>query len=500
MTETKPQPAPDRLGRDPFGLLRADLIRNAALVNGAWISTPRSIDVFDPSSGRLLGTVPDLPRELVEQAVAAASRALPDWRSRTARERGLLLRRWCALIQAHESDLARIITIEQGKPLAEAVGEIQSSAAYIEWFADEARRAYGDTIPGHRADKRLTVLKLPVGVVAAVTPWNFPSAMLARKVGPALAAGCTIVVKPSELTPFSALALGVLAEEAGIPAGVINIVTGAPAAIGEVLTTDPRVRKFTFTGSTAVGKMLAARCMGTVKRVSLELGGNAPFVVFADADLDAAVEAAMLVKFRNAGQTCISANRILVENSVYDEFAARLQARAASLVVGNGLDAGTQQGPLINAAAVAKTTRHVGDALERGARLLTGGAPADLPGSYFQPTVLADVEPDSLLCREETFGPVAPLLRFKGEAQAIALANATASGLSAYFFTRDLARSHRVSEALEAGMVGINSVMIATESAPFGGVKESGLGCEGSRYGLDEYLDRRLVSIDVPAL
>jgi len=389
------------------------------------------------------------------------------------------------------------MTAEQGKPLAEARGEIAYAASFIEWFAEEARRAYGDVIPGHMADKRLLVLKEPVGVVGAVTPWNFPAAMITRKVGPALAVGCTVVLKPSELTPFSALALAYLGHEAGLPHGVFNVVTGDPQPIGEVLTGDPRVRKFTFTGSTRVGKLLAARCMETVKRVSLELGGNAPFIVFDDADVERAVEGALASKFRNTGQTCVCANRFLVQSGIYDEFARRLSQRVSALVVGDGLEGETQQGPLINGAAVSKVDSHVHDALEKGGKLAVGGSRR--VGYFYDPTVITRVTPEMALFREETFGPLAGLLRFETEAEAIKLANDTSAGLAAYVYTRDLSRSWRVSEALEYGMVGLNTGLISTTVAPFGGVKESGLGREGSYYGIQDYLDTKLVCSEIAA-
>lgn len=477
-------------------LTRPHLLREAAYIDGTWISAEARITVSDPATDEAIGTVPDLGREETLRAVDAAARALPRWRATPARERGAVLRRWFELIARNRDALARILTTEQGKPLAEAAGEVGSTAAYFEWYAEEARRMYGEVIPANTPDRRLMVLRAPVGVVAAITPWNFPSSMIARKVAPALAAGCTIVLKPSELTPFSALALAVLAEETGVPPGVFNVVTGRPGPIGDVLVEDPRVAKFSFTGSTHVGKMLAARCMGTVKRVSLELGGNAPFVVFADADLDAAVDGAMLAKFRNAGQTCICANRFLVEDPIHDAFVARIAERAAALRQGHGLLQGADQGPLINPAAAAKVAAHVADAVARGARVLTGGSGAQ--GTFHAPTVLADVSPEALLCREETFGPLAPVLRFSGEAEAIALANAGRAGLAAYVFTRDLARAFRMTEALEYGMVGINSGAVSTEVAPFGGMRESGLGREGARQGLDEYLEDKLMVIDVP--
>jgi len=478
-------------------LSRPDLLRQAAFIDGHWVVGDRVIDVTSPATGARLGGVPDLGAEAAQRAVTAADRAFKSWRTLSGKARGAILRRWHDLILAHADDLARLMTAEQGKPLAEARGEVLYAAGFLEWFAEEAKRIYGDVIPGQDAGKRLLVLKQPVGVVAAITPWNFPAAMITRKVGPALAVGCTVVLKPSDLTPFSALALAVLAEEAGVPAGVFNVVTGAAAPIGEVLTSDPRVRKFTFTGSTPVGKMLAARCMATVKRVSLELGGNAPFIVFDDAALDKAVEGAMASKFRNTGQTCVCANRLLVQAGIYEAFARKLTARVEALVVGDGLAGPTDQGPLINAAAVAKVTRHVQDAVARGASLRTGGAALPGAGFFFQPTVLTGATRDMLMAQEETFGPVAGLIRFETEAEAIEIANDTAAGLAAYVFTRDLDRSWRVGEALEYGMVGLNTGLISTEVAPFGGVKESGLGREGSRHGADEFVELKLLCSEI---
>lgn len=483
--------------RARLALGRPDLLREACYVDGEWIGEGAALTVTNPATGRVLGTVPELGAAEALRAVAAATKAGPAWRARTGKERAVLLRRWFDLVTEHSEDLARLMTAEQGKPLAEARGEVAYAAAYIEWFAEEARRAYGDVIPGHQRDKRIIVTRQPVGVVAAITPWNFPAAMITRKVAPALAVGCTVVLKPSELTPFSALALAALGEEAGLPAGVFNVVTGDAAAIGEVLTGDPRVRKFSFTGSTAVGKGLAAKCMSTVKRVSLELGGNAPFIVFDDADLDAAVEGAMASKFRNTGQTCVCANRILVQAGVYDAFAERLAARAGALVCGDGLEGVTHQGPLINAAAIEKVKAHVADAIARGARVLVGGEAGE--GLFFPPTVLTGVSPQALAAREETFGPVASLIRFETEAEAIAIANDTRAGLAAYVFTQDQSRSWRTSEALEYGMVGVNTGVISTETAPFGGVKESGFGREGSLLGLDDYLEVKSICIDVAA-
>lgn len=476
-----------------MGLSRPDLLRHQAYIGGSWISGDRTLSVEDPATGATLGTVPHLGAVHTEQALASAQAAQVDWRAKTAGERGTILRRWAKLTLEHQEDLARIMTYEQGKPLAEARGEVAYAASFLTWFAEEARRSYGDVIPGHGTDKRLMVTREPIGVVAAITPWNFPLAMITRKAGPALAAGCTMVVKPSELTPFSALALALLGEEAGIPAGALNIVTGSPREIGTVLVSHPTIAKLSFTGSTAVGKMLAARCMETVKRVSLELGGNAPFVVFDDADLDAAVEGAIASKFRNAGQTCVCANRFIVQAGIYDRFVAALKERVQALRVGNGLDEGVETGPLINGAAIDKVRSHVADALRQGGKLLAGGEAIEGAGHFFQPTLISDVSATARLCVEETFGPLAGVVRFNTEAEGIALANDTRAGLAAYLYTRDLSRSYRVSEALQYGMVGLNMGLISTEVAPFGGVKESGFGREGSRYGMDEYLNMKLI-------
>lgn len=483
--------------RSELALSHSELLRDSAYVDGSWLTSTNQIDVINPADGTLVGTVPNLGAVETESAVAAAARAQPGWAALTGRVRSRVLRRWSDLMLRHAEDLARLMTAEQGKPLAEARGEVSYAASFLEWFAEEGRRVNGALLTPHQSDRRLLVRKTPVGVVAAVTPWNFPLAMITRKAGPALAVGCTMVLKPSELTPLSALALAQLAEEAGVPAGVFNVVTGDAVPIGDVLTGDKRVRKFTFTGSTRVGKILAARCMETVKRVSLELGGNAPFIVFDDADLDAAVDGAMASKFRNAGQTCVCANRLLVQRGVYDAFSEKLAARVRELVVGAGLLGPSDQGPLIDARAVAKAEAHVGDAVARGCRVLTGGNARAGDGHFFEPTVLVDVPHDALLCREETFGPVAGLIAFETEDEAVALANATDAGLAAYVYSRDLDRSWRVPERLEYGMVGLNTGLISTEVAPFGGVKESGLGREGSSYGVDDYLETKLVCIGV---
>ena len=480
-----------------LNLKRADLYRQSAYIDGRWVTGETTLPVYNPATGRELGVAPALGRAETLTAVAAAERALPAWRALTAKARGQILRKWFELMMTHQEDLARLLTAEQGKPLAEARGEIAYAASFLEWFAEEGRRAYGEIIPPHQTDRRLHVIRQPVGVVAAITPWNFPSAMITRKVAPALAAGCTVVLKPADLTPFSALALAVLAQEAGVPPGVFNIVTGPPKEIGEVLTEDPRIAKFTFTGSTAVGKMLAARCMGTVKRVSLELGGNAPFIVFEDADIDAAVEGAMISKFRNSGQTCVCANRFLVHRRVHEAFAHKLVERAEALVIGDGLAGPTDQGPLINTTAVAKVARHVEALLGEGAKVLTGGLPHELGGTYYQPTVMTGLKADNLLNREETFGPLAGLITFEDPSDAIRIANDTRSGLAAYMYTRDLSRATLVSEALDYGMVGVNTGVISNEIGPFGGVKESGLGREGSRHGIDEYLNFKMSVIAV---
>lgn len=471
------------------------LFKQAAYIDGRWCDSADMVDVFNPANGERLGGVPRLGADETRAAIAAAEKAFPAWRDRLAKERSQILRKWFDLINEHADDLARMMTLEQGKPLSESRGEVAYAASFVEWFAEEAKRVYGDTIPTPGKDRRLMVIRQPVGVCAAITPWNFPAAMITRKVAPALAAGCTAVVKPATQTPFTALALAELADRAGFPPGVFNVVTGDTKAIGGELTGNPTVRKLSFTGSTEVGRVLMEQCAPTIKKLSLELGGNAPFIVFDDADLDAAVEGAMASKYRNTGQTCVCANRILVQSSVYDAFAEKLAARVGELKVGFGLDEGVTQGPLIDESAVEKVESHISDALEKGARVLTGGKRHEKGGTYFQPTVLADVTTEMKVCREETFGPVAPLFRFDDEAEGIRMANDTIFGLAAYFYSRDVGRIVRVSEALEYGMVGINTGVMSNEVAPFGGVKQSGLGREGSRYGIDEYLEMKYLCL-----
>ncbi|MDV2129961.1 NADP-dependent succinate-semialdehyde dehydrogenase [Burkholderia pseudomallei] len=466
------------------------LLRERAFVAGEWQAADggATLEVRNPATGALIGTVPAMGAAETRRAIDAANAAWPAWRKKTAKERAAILRKWHDLMIAHADDLALILTTEQGKPLAEAKGEIGYAASFLEWFAEEGKRVYGDTIPTPAADKRIVVTKEPVGVCAAITPWNFPAAMITRKVGPALAAGCPIVVKPAEATPFSALAMAVLAERAGVPAGVFSVVTGEPKAIGGELTSNPIVRKLSFTGSTPVGRLLMAQCAATVKKVSLELGGNAPFIVFDDADLNAAVEGAIASKYRNSGQTCVCTNRFYVHEKVYDAFAEKLTAAVAKLKVGLGTEAGVVQGPLINGAAVRKVEAHIADALDKGARVTTGGQRHPLGHGFFEPTVLTGVTPDMKVAKEETFGPLAPLFRFSTEEEAIRYANDTEFGLAAYFYSRDIGRVWRVAEALEYGMVGINAGIISNEVAPFGGVKQSGLGREGSHYGIDDYV------------
>jgi succinate-semialdehyde dehydrogenase / glutarate-semialdehyde dehydrogenase len=468
------------------------LLRTKGYIDGAWVDADNEATarVSNPATAEVLGTVPDMGVKETRRAIAAAAGAFPAWAARPAKERCHILRRWHDLMLENKEDLATVMTAEQGKPLAESLGEIAYAASFIEWFAEEAKRLYGDVIPGHQADKRILVLRQPIGVVAAITPWNFPSAMITRKAAPALAAGCTFVCKPASLTPFSALAMAELGARAGIPAGVLNFVTGRDAAaIGGEMTTNRTVRKITFTGSTAIGKQLMAQSAGTLKKLSLELGGNAPFIVFDDADLDAAVAGAMASKFRNTGQTCVCANRLLVQSGVYDTFASKLITAVGKLRVGDGLRGATEQGPLIDAKALAKVEEHIADAVSKGARVALGGKRHSLGGTFFEPTVLTNATPDMLLAREETFGPVAPLFRFETEREAIHMANDTEFGLAAYFYTRDLGRSWRVAEALEYGIVGLNTGLISTEVAPFGGVKESGTGREGSRYGILDYTE-----------
>ncbi|ATF98669.1 TPA: NADP-dependent succinate-semialdehyde dehydrogenase [Citrobacter koseri] len=473
------------------------LFRQQAFIEGQWrdARSGDTIAVTNPANGQPLGSVPKMGAEETREAIDAANRALPAWRALTAKARANILRRWFNLMMEHQDDLARLMTLEQGKPLAEAKGEISYAASFIEWFAEEGKRIYGDTIPGHQADKRLIVIKQPIGVTAAITPWNFPSAMITRKAGPALAAGCTMVLKPASQTPFSALALAELANRAGVPAGVFNVITGSAGAVGNELTSNPLVRKLSFTGSTEIGRQLMEQCAKDIKKVSLELGGNAPFIVFDDADLDNAVEGALASKFRNAGQTCVCANRLYVQDGVYDRFAEKLQQAVSKLHLGDGLQADVTTGPLIDEKAVAKVQEHIADALEKGAKVLCGGKAHALGGNFFQPTILVDVPNNAKVAKEETFGPLAPLFRFKDEADAIAQANDTEFGLAAYFYARDLSRVFRVGEALEYGIVGINTGIISNEVAPFGGIKASGLGREGSKYGIEDYLEIKYMCI-----
>ena len=475
------------------------LFRQQAFINGEWRDALSSdvITVTNPANGEVLGSVPKMGAEETRDAIQAAHRALPAWRQLTAKERAAILRRWFDLMMANQDDLARLMTLEQGKPLAEAKGEIGYAASFIEWFAEEGKRIYGDTIPGHQADKRLIVIKQPIGVTAAITPWNFPAAMITRKAGPALAAGCTMVLKPASQTPFSALALAELARRAGIPDGVFNVVTGSASAVGNELTGNPLVRKLSFTGSTEIGRQLMAQCAQDIKKVSLELGGNAPFIVFDDADLDKAVEGAMASKFRNAGQTCVCANRLYVQDGVYARFAEKLQQAVEQLHLGDGLQAGVTTGPLIDEKAIAKVQEHIADAVGKGARVITGGKVDALGGNFFQPTILVDVPDGAKVAKEETFGPLAPLFRFTDEADVIRQANDTEFGLAAYFYARDLSRVFRVGEALEYGIVGINTGLISNEVAPFGGVKASGLGREGSKYGIEDYLEIKYMCIGI---
>ncbi|SNS24774.1 MULTISPECIES: NADP-dependent succinate-semialdehyde dehydrogenase [unclassified Azospirillum] len=467
------------------------LFRTQAFLAGEWVraDSGRTLNVTNPATGALIGTVPEMGAAETRRAIEAANKAWPAWRAKTAKERAAILRKWFELLMANQEDLAILMTAEQGKPLTESRGEIAYAASFIEWFAEEGKRVYGDTIPTFKPDARIVVTKEPIGVTAAITPWNFPAAMITRKAGPALAAGCPMVIKPATATPYSAFALAVLAERAGVPAGVLSVLTGSARAIGGEMTGNPIVRKLSFTGSTEIGKVLMEQCAGTVKKVSMELGGNAPFIVFDDADLDAAVLGAMASKYRNAGQTCVCANRLLVQDGVYDAFAAKLAEAVSKLKIGNGLEEGVTTGPLIDDAAVAKAEEHIADALSKGAKVTLGGKRHALGGSFFEPTILTGVTTEMKVAKEETFGPVAPLFRFKDEEEAIAMANDTEFGLAAYFYSRDIGRVWRVAEALEYGIVGINEGIISTEVAPFGGVKESGTGREGSKYGIEDYLE-----------
>lgn len=483
-----------------LNLKKPNLFKQAALVGNRWISAKEAgketgIAVTNPATGETLGYVPNLGAAETQEAINAAQIAQKEWAARTAKQRADILRRWFELMMENQSDLAAILTAEQGKPLAEANGEIGYGASFIEWFAEEARRAYGDITPTNTPDKRILCIKQPIGVTAAITPWNFPNAMITRKAAPAFAAGCAMVLKPSELTPFSAIAMAVLAEEAGLPSGLFSVITGDAAQIGGVMTSSPIVRKLTFTGSTAVGAKLYEQCAPTIKKLGLELGGNAPFIVFNDADLDAAVDGAILSKFRNNGQTCVCANRIYVQSGVYDAFAEKLAAKVSGLKVGNGAEDGIVFGPLINTAALEKVSSHISDATSKGASIALGGKPHAMGGTFYEPTILTDVTNDMAVAREETFGPVAPLFKFETEAEVVAAANDTEFGLASYFYSCDIARGFRVSEALEYGMVGVNTGHVSTTEAPFGGVKSSGLGREGARQGLDEFMETKYICI-----
>lgn len=475
------------------------LFRQQAYIDGAWCDADngQTLDVNNPATQTVLGHVPKMGAAETQRAILAAQQALPAWRAKTAKERAVILRRWFELILQNQEDLAQLMTLEQGKPLTEARGEIAYAASFIEWFAEEAKRIYGDIIPGHQPDKRLLVIKQPIGVTAAITPWNFPAAMITRKTGPALAAGCAMVLKPASQTPFSALALAELAERAGVPRGVFSVVTGSAKAIGGELTSNPVVRKLSFTGSTEVGRQLMAECAHDIKKLSLELGGNAPFIVFDDADLDAAVEGAIVSKYRNNGQTCVCANRLYVQDSVYDAFVLRLKKAVNALRVGNGMDDGVTLGPLIDQAAVDKVQEHIADALSKGASLALGGKPSSLGGTFFEPTILTDVPLNAHVAKEETFGPLAPIFRFSQEEEVIKLANDTEFGLASYFYARDVGRIFRVGEALEYGMVGVNTGLISNEVAPFGGIKASGLGREGSKYGIEEYVEIKYLCLSI---
>jgi len=487
--------APDTIERSPIALKDPSLLRQQCYVDGKWIDADDggSMPVVDPATGMPVGTAPVMHAAETRRAIDAANRALPAWRSKTARERSAILRKWQDLMLANVEDLALILTTEQGKPLSEAKGEVTIGAAYVEWFAEEAKRVYGDVIPTIANDRRLVVVKEAVGVCAAITPWNFPCSMITRKVSPALATGCTVVIKPAEATPYSAFALAELAQRAGFPPGVLNVITGDAPSIGGEMCANPTVRKVSFTGSTEVGRLLMKQVAPTIKKISLELGGNAPFIVFDDADLDAAAEGAIISKYRNAGQTCVCANRFFVHDKVYDAFTAKLVARVEALKVGPGTDSGVTQGPLINAEAVDKVDAHLGNAKAHGAKVATGGKRHALGGTFYEPTVLTGVTPDMQIFREETFGPVAPLIRFKDDAEVVELANRTEFGLASYFYSRDIGRIWRVAEALEYGMVGVNTGLITTEVAPFGGMKQSGLGREGAKYGIDEFIEVKYI-------
>ncbi|MGE8064583.1 NADP-dependent succinate-semialdehyde dehydrogenase [Pseudomonas sp. NPDC089569] len=475
------------------------LFRQQAYIDGVWLDADsgQTLKVNNPATNEIIGTVPKMGAAETRRAIEAADKALPAWRALTAKERASKLRRWYELMLENQDDLARLMTIEQGKPLTESKGEIVYAAAFFEWFAEEAKRVYGDVIPGHQPDKRLLVIKQPIGVTAAITPWNFPCAMITRKAGPALAAGCTMVLKPASQTPYSALALAELAERAGIPKGVFSVVTGSAGDVGGELTSNPIVRKLSFTGSTDIGRQLMAECAKDIKKVSLELGGNAPFIVFDDADLDAAVEGALISKYRNNGQTCVCANRLYVQDGVYDAFVEKLKTAVNRLSIGNGLEQGITTGPLIDTKAVAKVEEHIADAVSKGARVIAGGKPHTLGGSFFEPTILIDVPRNALVSKDETFGPLAPVFRFKDEAEVIELSNDTEFGLASYFYAKDMSRVFRVAEALEYGMVGVNTGLISNELAPFGGVKASGLGREGSKYGIEDYLEIKYLCLAI---
>lgn len=474
-------------------LSRKDLFKQQAYIDGQWVDADsgETLEVINPATGEVLGTVPKMGQAETRRAIEAAERAQKQWRAKSAKERAVVLRKWFDLVMQHQDDLARIMTLEQGKPLAEAKGEIAYGAAYLEWYAEEGKRAYGDIIPGPASDRRIVVTKEPVGVCAAITPWNFPSSMITRKVGAALGAGCSMVIKPAAQTPYSAFALCVLAEEAGVPAGLVSVVTGSASEIGKEMTANPIVRKFSFTGSTEIGRLLMSQCSDQIKKVSLELGGNAPFIVFDDADLDAAVEGALISKYRNAGQTCVCANRIYVQDDIYDAFVEKFVAAVNKIKVGAGTEANVTQGPLIDKAAVSKVQEHIDDAVSKGAKVAAGGKQHDLGGLFFEPTVLTEVTSSMKVAKEETFGPLAPLFRFKTEEDVVQMANDTEYGLAAYFYSRDLGRVWRVAEALEYGMVAINTGILSNEAAPFGGIKQSGLGREGAKYGLDDYLETK---------